>query len=641
MILLFLASIECSHEFSLTANPGSHVTEEAHITTRMVTEEGESTKIIPGTYGSWEIKITEGAAPWYPDTINITYTPQANKKGCKNIRLAQTVKLVAYNQSGKKVTSYVEKIYIRPELHYRKFNHLRDDTIQHGEDLYVIDHLKCEGDPFVNSNDKNRELDSRGDATAEKPKSTTFEDTPFLNFKLIQENIKEIVLTFETVAICADTGELLGSVSWQCVVTQSKLGTITLLSTKEEKPSEAFEKALEKYVENHSREKVEGGVKVMRWYCPETSDKIKGPGGIFSNPWGEPIPEEFKKKWITGKVSKIDFCDDKNLPPKESEEKKEETGKMKKRKLLKPSKDVIGGGQHFEFPSEALDAGLNNVERSALKFTWSGDQTKPVRGILFTPYESISPEDVAPFIEDSDRFVNDFSALEAYSLPVTLMNHLLELMTAYAEPLENSNGFITVSIIANLGTAEATAYTGALLPEHVTSFITDAALHRSVDQETLEIFHYIGLNFGTLEGSQHVLPTEFFVDPETGEPNVVIVVGSNAAEMDGESAAMLAEKINAMALPDAPAVVVMTDTDFSFTDWKADCDYNLILVGGPVANTIVRFLVDEGFSNTNWTISPGEREYITAYSNGCNILVIAGADRDVTRLAVQALIQWL
>ncbi|MGD2249245.1 MAG: S-layer protein, partial [Candidatus Methanofastidiosia archaeon] len=49
----------------------------------------------------------------------------------------------------------------------------------------------------------------------------------------------------------------------------------------------------------------------------------------------------------------------------------------------------------------------------------------------------------------------------------------------------------------------------------------------------------------TLAGAaaQDVPPTEFFIDPETGQPNVVIVVGSGAAAMDVVSATMLAAKI--------------------------------------------------------------------------------------------------
>jgi len=87
--------------------------------------------------------------------------------------------------------------------------------------------------------------------------------------------------------------------------------------------------------------------------------------------------------------------------------------------------------------------------------------------------------------------------------------------------------------------------------------------------------------------------------------------------------------------------MVMLDTELDFAGWKAACDYNLILIGGPVANIIVKQLVDEGISAVNWATSPGEWEYIAAPYGGCDILIIAGMDRDATRAAAQELIDQL
>ncbi|MBU7028517.1 MAG: S-layer protein, partial [Theionarchaea archaeon] len=84
--------------------------------------------------------------------------------------------------------------------------------------------------------------------------------------------------------------------------------------------------------------------------------------------------------------------------------------------------------------------------------------------------------------------------------------------------------------------------------------------------------------------------------------------------------------------------LVMLDTELDFAGWKGACDYNLILIGGPVANIIVKQLVDEGISTVDWAASPGEWEYIEAPYDGCDILIIAGSDRDATRAAAQSLI---
>jgi S-layer protein (TIGR01564 family) len=66
----------------------------------------------------------------------------------------------------------------------------------------------------------------------------------------------------------------------------------------------------------------------------------------------------------------------------------------------------------------------------------------------------------------------------------------------------------------------------------------------------------------TLAGAaaQDVPPTEFFIDPETGQPNVVIVVGSGAAAMDVVSATMLAAKIGTMTYTETEEEVIFIET---------------------------------------------------------------------------------
>lgn len=84
--------------------------------------------------------------------------------------------------------------------------------------------------------------------------------------------------------------------------------------------------------------------------------------------------------------------------------------------------------------------------------------------------------------------------------------------------------------------------------------------------------------------------------------------------------------------------IVILDTEIDFDSWKNGCSFNLILVGGPVANKIVRQLIDEGISAVDWTSSRGRCEYIQAPYGGCDILIVAGKDRDATREAVQGLV---
>jgi hypothetical protein len=83
--------------------------------------------------------------------------------------------------------------------------------------------------------------------------------------------------------------------------------------------------------------------------------------------------------------------------------------------------------------------------------------------------------------------------------------------------------------------------------------------------------------------------------------------------------------------------LVVYDTELNFSQWKVSCQYNLILIGGPVANAIVNELVAERVSAVDWEESAGEWEYIKAPFNTCDILIVAGKDRDATRKAAEAL----
>lgn len=59
---------------------------------------------------------------------------------------------------------------------------------------------------------------------------------------------------------------------------------------------------------------------------------------------------------------------------------------------------------------------------------------------------------------------------------------------------------------------------------------------------------------------------------------------------------------------------------------------DIIIVGGPVANSVTRQLVDEGRSMIDWYGSNGDVETITA-SNGHTICVVAGRNREATQNA--------
>ncbi len=72
---------------------------------------------------------------------------------------------------------------------------------------------------------------------------------------------------------------------------------------------------------------------------------------------------------------------------------------------------------------------------------------------------------------------------------------------------------------------------------------------------------------------------------------------------------------------------------------SADKDnYNLVLIGGPVANTLTADLVTAGKSTVDWYTSEGDIEVIAdAFTDGKYAIIVAGKDRDATRAAADAL----
>ncbi|WP_297534714.1 S-layer protein [Thermococcus sp.] len=68
---------------------------------------------------------------------------------------------------------------------------------------------------------------------------------------------------------------------------------------------------------------------------------------------------------------------------------------------------------------------------------------------------------------------------------------------------------------------------------------------------------------------------------------------------------------------------------------------NLILVGGPVANSVTKYLVDHNISKVDWYTSPGDIEYIPDAFGKYGAVIVAGKDRNATRVAAVALMKYL
>ena len=91
-----------------------------------------------------------------------------------------------------------------------------------------------------------------------------------------------------------------------------------------------------------------------------------------------------------------------------------------------------------------------------------------------------------------------------------------------------------------------------------------------------------------------------------------------------------------------PTTLVALDIDVE-NDPDLKSQYNLVLVGGPVANALVQELVDLGFTTFDeWDTSSGDSKlFEDVYAFGKDVLVIAGSDRAATAKAALDMIHSL
>ena len=88
-------------------------------------------------------------------------------------------------------------------------------------------------------------------------------------------------------------------------------------------------------------------------------------------------------------------------------------------------------------------------------------------------------------------------------------------------------------------------------------------------------------------------------------------------------------------VPAEPITVLDSELDLNAVD------SNLILVGGPVANAVTAYLVEQGLSTVDWENSEGDLEYIEDAFGTYDVLIVAGKDRYATREAAKELMQYL
>jgi hypothetical protein len=417
---------------------------------------------LTGPNGTFEFEINRpgGGAP---DTVTIKFTPKDTVR-CGNIRLAQTSKATAYDRFGRKITGDREEFYDPPR---HPFPHRKGNETFDGEgDPVSIDSLACEGDPWYNGDDAAQDTPSQG--SSPPPRSTTMVDVPQNPFVGVKPGIFEIVVEFETCAICVDTGECLGCIRWSSTSRRGNPGQDAIGQPVSVQPcSGTFDRALKKFIERHS--KVDPADGKLKWFCPEADGAIAGPGGLVNRPFGGEIPDGLKKKLLQEKL----------VPAR-----------------VPIRAELIGTGASAKSPASALSLALREPRAAALKFTWASGQDKSKPSVVFTPLHRLAAEDVSPFIPaEAKRFGNDFSDLRVRVVTPGFLKRLAEsLAPAFKKP--SKDGPVLVTLMAELRSEKAEGAVVAALPGQVYEAVRASASHPDVDPELLRDLHYVALNMG-------------------------------------------------------------------------------------------------------------------------------------------------
>jgi len=161
---------------------------------------------------------------------------------------------------------------------------------------------------------------------------------------------------------------------------------------------------------------------------------------------------------------------------------------------------------------------------------------------------------------------------------------------------------------------------------------------------------------------------DFFVDPETGEPNFVVIVG-NAFEqymkavkeflgiISEEGYFSIAEILptyrvtkylgNFKTKEKEQKHFVEVDTDsITIKDneiiSKITAEFNLLLAGFFYENELIKELVDQELSKVDWEFSTGEFELIhDAFAKGKDVVICSGKDKDAISKGLRSLLEKL
>lgn len=430
---------------------------------------------IDGDHGSWDWTPHVGGAQ--PDgskgrdAIDITFKPSASAN-CKDVRLTQTVKIKAYDATGKHIASSFSEIFdpIPGNFRHLSANHIFIKEDGRWVEVFV-DHVACEGDPYYNGDDVPHDKASKGDSTIAPPGTpapTTMYDKPggFFRGGSVRPGIVRIVVTFETCAICAADGRILGCIKWTCVSTPTDAGSITVLSTTEGDPSNESKRALKQFARRHTvwASRPDGK---PHWFCPEDGKVKHG------------LPETTYRRIVFNQVIAMAPTAP-SKPPDHGF------------RSIRLRVDHAGGGNRIPYDQIEVIAQAD-YGKTAIKFSWTGAQIKSVSSLILRGSDNIDDAAIEPFAEAGEMFENDFSHLSAVTVSHNALSAILKALIEQQSDSDQRRP-VVVTTMAQLGEENAAAAQLEFDEYSLGEVLLQVATHRDLNDTELDAINYLRLN---------------------------------------------------------------------------------------------------------------------------------------------------
>jgi hypothetical protein len=410
---------------------------------------------IQGSNGTWTFHIDKNPGN-RRDNVTITFVPKP-KVNCSDIRIIQSVSITAMDKYGVPIKGMPENLIFKRGMN--PFANRNGYRIRDGDgNQWSLDCMSCEADPYYNGDDALHDIGEHG------PDRSTIRDSPGSDFTDVNVGIDSLEMNFETCAICAETGECLGCIKWRATAHRGgKQGEPELIDPLAPDPcSQTVKKATKAFVRTHS--KVDGAG-TLRWFCPD------------DNTFGPEIPRKAYNKFMEVMIALRQV----SLGPHREDSR-------------------IASGMFIIEAEPILRAVRENPTGAAVKFTWSGTQSRTIPSLLFSSSYDLTAEDLLPFEQNDPRLGNDFVAMRNLVVDGGVMQICFEaLLRKQGLSTIREDDPISLLFAVGLKTEKPVALAASASREDVSRFVARMMEESNLDEDLLKGLSYLNLNMGHRE----------------------------------------------------------------------------------------------------------------------------------------------